>query len=58
MNFYSSSVALLWVTAFRVVAPPAGPRHSVSRIMPREAKARIRPGRQVVDGTSRTSRPG
>ena len=27
MNFYSSSVALLWVTAFRVVAPPSGSRH-------------------------------
>jgi hypothetical protein len=58
MNFYSSSVALLWVTAFRVIAPPTGSRHSVSRITPREAKARIRPGRQVADAASRTSRPG
>jgi hypothetical protein len=45
MNFYTSSVALLWVTAFRVVAPPPGSRHSVSRIMPRKAKIGIRPGR-------------
>jgi hypothetical protein len=28
MNFYSSSVALLWVTAFRVVAPPSSSRPS------------------------------
>ena len=43
MNFYSSSVALLWVTAFRVVAPPPGSRHFVSRIMPRKAKIGVPP---------------
>ena len=58
MNFYSSSVALLWVTAFRVIAAPSGSRHPVSRIMPGKAQILIRPGRQVTDGASRTSRPG
>lgn len=43
MNFYSSSVALLWVTAFRAVAPPPGSRQIVFRRPPRKAKTGIRP---------------
>ena len=58
MNFYSSSVALLWVTAFRVVAPLPDSRHSVSRIVPRKAEIGVRPGRQVADAASRTRHPG
>jgi hypothetical protein len=59
MNFYSSSVALLWGTAFRVIAPPAVSRQIIFREPLRKAKARIRSeSGAVADGSSRGSRPG
>lgn len=58
MNFYSASVALLWTTAFRVVASPTVSRHAISRMMPRKDKMRLRPGRDVIDGASRSTRLG
>lgn len=58
MNFYSASVALLWGTAFRVVAPPTVSRVCASRRLFRKVTMRFRPGRQVADGVPRTARPG
>jgi hypothetical protein len=58
MNFYSASVALLWLTAFRAGAVPAVPRQSHRQPIARTARTRIRPGGDGAGGASRASCPG
>ncbi len=58
MNFYSASVALLWGTAFRSVAPLTASRQSVTRKLFRKAALSVRPVKQAVDRVSRATRPG
>ncbi len=58
MNFYSASVALLWGTALRVVAPPTVSRQSVARKILRQVAVSVRPAKRAVDGASRATRPG
>jgi hypothetical protein len=59
MNFYSSSVALLWGTAFRVIAPPIVSRQIGFRGGPRKSKVRLRIGGQTVaEGASVTKVSG
>ena len=51
-NIYSASVALLWTTALRAVAPPRDPRQPIGGGKRRQGKMRLLAGRVVVDGPS------
>jgi len=58
MNFYSASVALLWLTAFRAGAAPAVSRRSYCQAGDRKDRARIRPREDAAGGASRGPRAG
>ena len=57
MNFYSASVALLWLTAFRAGAAPAVSRRSYCQAGARKDGARTRSRGDAAGGASRGSRP-
>ena len=58
MNFYSASVALLWLTALRAGAAPAVSRRPYCQPVARKSRTRIRTGGEAAGGASRGSRPG
>ena len=57
MNFYSASVALLWLTALRAGAAPALSGRSHCEAGNRKGGARTRPRGGAAVGTFRGSRP-
>jgi hypothetical protein len=57
MNFYSASVALLWLTAFRAGAAPALSGRSHCQAGDRKARDGFRPGAGVAAPASRRWRP-
>jgi hypothetical protein len=57
MNFYSASVALLWLTAFRAGAAPAVSRRSHCQAGDRKDGARTRLRGDAAGGAPHGSRP-
>jgi hypothetical protein len=57
MNFYSASVALLWLTAFRAGAAPAVSARSGCKASDRKTREGFRFGAQVRSGASHRWRP-
>jgi hypothetical protein len=57
MNFYSASVALLWLTAFRAGAAPALSGRSHCQAGDRKTREGSRSGAEVAARASRRWRP-
>jgi hypothetical protein len=57
MNFYSASVALLWLTAFRAAATPAVSGRSHCQASDRKHREGFRSGAEAAAGASRRGRP-